>query len=192
MIKLNKKLFGIIVFANIAGALFGFTSYYGYQLSNTPPALKIFVPDCPLYALLFAIVLILVHAGVRANLAYYLVSVGAVKYGFWTVYVLLKYNSFYFQPGAKLMYALIFAGHIGLFLQSLMLLGRIKVKSYYILPALGWFLLNDSVDYTLSTYPPLPAYSLNFMYPATVVMTVFFTLTIYIIYRRIHKRIIVW
>ncbi|MFH0860625.1 MAG: DUF1405 domain-containing protein [Candidatus Altiarchaeota archaeon] len=192
MIKFNKTLFWLIVCANLGGALFGFTAYYGGQLKDTPTLLRIFVPDCPFYALLFGICLGLLHFRVKNDLLYYLISVGAVKYGFWTVFVLIRYSDFYFQPGLKLMYALIFLGHIGLFLEPVMLLGRVKVGWHFIFPALLWYLLNDYVDYVFGTYPPLPSDSLAFMFPASALMSVFFSLAVYIIYGRFREKAVSW
>ena len=56
MIAEDKFLLYVLILVNIAGTLFGFW-YYRFQLPETPFYKMIFVPDCPLYALMFAILM---------------------------------------------------------------------------------------------------------------------------------------
>ncbi len=171
----RKTLFEIILAANLLGAAYGILGFYLQQLLSTNVLLWVFVPDCPLYALTFAIAIMLIKEGKRYDWFYFIALVGALKYGFWTVFVLARYSEFYFAPEVSLVYFTLFIAHIGLFLEAFTLLGKIKMRDWFLPLALGWFLLNDFADYFLGTHPPLPIYGLGFMLLASVVMSIVFS-----------------
>jgi uncharacterized membrane protein YpjA len=193
---LTRLLFWLIILANLGGAAFGFLVYYGRQLSLTSPLLWIFVPDCPLYALLFAAAF-LFRAEPRPALLrawlpglpdlsclWFIIFAGALKYGFWTVFVLTAYSSFYFTPQAWLMYAMLYAAHLFLMFETALLAGRIRIRKSYLLVGLAWLLANDLSDYLLGTHPPLPEAATAFMFPATAAMSMAFTLLAYFVLGR--------
>jgi uncharacterized membrane protein YpjA len=196
---LARLLFWFIILANLGGAAFGFLIYYGKQLSSTSPLLWLFVVDCPLYALLFAVafffraeprpVLLRAWLGRVPDLSWlwFLVFVGALKYGFWTVFVLTAYPPYYFTPEAGLLYAVLYGAHLFLIFETVLLVGRIRVREAFLPLSLAWFLANDLSDYLLGTHPPLPESSLAFMFPATAIMTVVFTLLAYLVLGRYSR-----
>ncbi len=184
----KKLLFWLIVIVNLIGAAFGFIFFYGRSLLRADPLLAIFIADCPLYTLLIAIVFILAYFRKRISWLYFLAFVGALKYGFWTIFVLATYQNFYYSPGvAALMYYTLFIAHIGLILETTLLFGKIELKKFFIGIALFWFLLNDFVDYVFMTHPPLPSPALGFMFPATAAMSIGFTLIAYYLIKKIKK-----
>jgi len=189
MPKLNKLLL-IVLFANLAGAAYGFFSFYSQQFLSFSPLLWIFIPDCPLYALFFAIIALMLLFHKRNNLFFFVSFVGALKYGFWTLFVLLYFNSFYFSPSSSLMYSVLFIAHMGLMLECILLLGRTQVKFSFLLVSLFWFLLNDFADYFLAAHPVLPPNSLNFMFYATIAMTFAFTFIAFIALKKAKKPMI--
>jgi len=79
---------------NLLGIYFGY-SVYEYQFALHPAYLAIFVPDCPLYVLLS---LIIILGLVKNDIFSFIVSIGMVKYGLWTVFILLFHSGFYFAP----------------------------------------------------------------------------------------------
>lgn len=196
---LTRLLFWLIILANLGGAAFGFLVYYGQQLSSTGPLLWLFVVDCPLYALLFAAAFFfraeprprLLRAWFRRvpdlSWLWFLIFVGALKYGFWTVFVLTAYSPYYFTPGAWLLYAVLYGAHLFLMFETVLLVGKIRVRESFLAVSLAWFLANDFSDYLLGTHPPLPESSLAFMFPATTAMTVIFTLMAYLILGRYSR-----
>lgn len=184
----KQLLFWFVIVADLIGAVYGFIFYYGQRLLATDPILWIFVADCPFYTLLIAIVLLLVYFRKKISWLYFLAFVGALKYGFWTVFVLTLYFPFYFTPENSLIYAILYVAHIGLILETILLFGKIELKKRFLVIALFWFLLNDAVDYPLlSTHPSLPLHSLGFMFLATMAMSVGFTLIAYYLIKRIKK-----
>ena len=149
---LYRPLFFILLILNILAVIVG-GYYYWDQLASTPVLLLIFVPDCPLFVLL-AIPII---AGAVKNDSYsFFVSAGMVKYGLWTVYVLLFYNSLYFAPAALLVGIIFLLGHIGMVLEGLALVPKIKPALLAIIATVGFLLLNDISDYFFGTVPPVP------------------------------------
>ena len=127
---MRRMLFWLIVLANIGGAVYGFAFYYGEQFLVTNPLLWVFVGDCPLYALLFGLAFFfrgearpeMLEAWLGRvpdlSLLWFVAFVGAMKYGFWTVFVLTVFSGFYFTPASSLMYAVLFGAHIFMFFQT--------------------------------------------------------------------------
>ena len=196
---LHLILFWFIIAANLGGAAFGFFVYYAEQFSVTSPLLWVFVGDCPLYALLFAVALYF-RAAPRPeqlkrrfsrmpdlSVLWFLVFVGAMKYGFWTVFVLATYSQFYFTPESGLMYTILFGSHLFLMFETMLLVGKVRVSEIFLPVSLVWFLVNDLSDYLLGTHPPLPGQALGFMFPASMAMSVVFTLLAYLILVRYGK-----
>ncbi len=177
-----------LIFANAIGAAYGFIFYYGPQLLSTAPWLWAFVPDCPLDAFLFAVALVLLCERAKADWFYFVVFVGAVKYGFWTMFVLWKYSYYYFQPDAVIMYSILFVSHAVLFLEPALMLGRIKARMEWFALALFWFLLNDFADYALGTAPPIPSDKTPEIFAFTVIMTLVFTAGSYLLVKKFEGR----
>ncbi len=190
-------LFWFIVIANLGGFVYGTFFYYPIQLLSTNPLLWIFVPDCPLAALLIGLAFLsrcgslnlsFLHPfskrGTDLSWFWFLAFVMAMKYGFWTVFVLSAYPSFYFTPSSSLLYSILFASHVFLFFETFLLVGKIRPRVWFLLPALGFLLANDLSDYLLGTHPPLPETALGFMFPATLFMTLAFTWLSYHVLRR--------
>ncbi|MBI4399938.1 DUF1405 domain-containing protein [Candidatus Micrarchaeota archaeon] len=182
----EKSLFWPIVMINLFSAFLGFVFFYGPQLAETPIYLWPFVPDCPLYALLVAVALVLARTNVKADLFFFITGIGALKYGFWTVFVLSSYSSFYL-PISQLQYMLLFFGHIGLFLEAFIFSKKIDVKNWYVVVALVWFVANDFSDYVWNTRPYLPDYSLSLIYPLTLTMSFAFTIFGYYLYKKLKE-----
>lgn len=178
-----KALFYIALFANILGAIYGFFFFYPEQLQQQlqdNPLLLVFVPDCPLYSALFAIVMILVTIAVRSELAGLLCFVtmaGMAKYGIWTISMLLFYGAYYLSPPFVAVSTMLIFAHIGMFLQSFTLIGKFKFKNYFVAVTFIWLLLNDISDYALGTHPFLPETNLMgvaiFTFALTVVSVIF-------------------
>ncbi|MFA6214167.1 MAG: DUF1405 domain-containing protein [Candidatus Micrarchaeia archaeon] len=149
--KLREALFLIAIFLNAAAVIIGATVYLG-QLSETPTHLLIFVPDCPLYVFLALLILL---GLVKNDIFSFIVSIGMVKYGLWTVFVLIFHSGYYFSPGMIGISAVFVIGHIGMALEGLAILPK-KAGLPALALALAWFLLNDYSDYFLGTVPLIP------------------------------------
>jgi uncharacterized membrane protein YpjA len=148
---LDKSVFTwILILVNVAGFLFGMY-YYWPQLSGTPVGYWLFVADCPLFVLFFALILLF---DVRDNFWNVFVSVGLLKYGLWTVFViLLSWNAFIaWNP---VMYPLLLVAHLGMALEFVFLLPRMR-PSFDAIRTIPIFLLLDYFDYYKGLHPSLP------------------------------------
>jgi len=155
MIAEDKFLLYVLVLVNLAGTLFGFW-YYRFQLPETPVYKMIFVPDCPLYALLFAVlVAAYVFSEKKCRMLATLTFVGLIKYGFWTVLVVTLYRDYYFTND-PLLYSVLFLLHIGMILEAFIIPQIFRFTEGTLSVALVWFLLNDMMDYFFGTAPYLP------------------------------------
>jgi len=170
----SKKILFFLILANLIGAIYGFVFYYGKQFLETPLHLWLFIPDCPLFSLLMALCFLLILIKKESSLIFFFTLVGCLKYGFWTVFVLIYFNDFYFVPENFFMYSVLLIAHFFLFFESFLLIKKIKFKVYYLLPVLIFFLVNDFFDYLFGTRPVLPLSELNFMFYFTLISSIIF------------------
>jgi len=188
---MERKL-GIVlllaIIANLIGAYFGFFVYYQEQIAATPVFLLAFVADCPLAVLLVAASLFLVWIGKKNDFLSFLASAYALKYGIWTVFVILYFNQIYFAPAYWELYAIMLVTHFGMMLESFALVGKIEVKKEYLLIVLAWFLLNDYMDYFWGLKPwAVPNDGL--LLPFTVLLSIISVLALYLAYAKKKPKI---
>ena len=145
-------LFWVFILANVIGFVWGTVGWYGQQLPQTPLIWWIFVPDCPLVSLLFAIGLWGIRQGKRWTLFNVWTALGSIKYGVWTCLIWLVYWS---QTGDFFFLSVsMFVTHIGLIAQGIVLLLLTEEwRTRDVLPALAYYVLADFVDYGLGHHP---------------------------------------
>lgn len=175
----NTPLIVAIILINLAGTLVGFF-YYWDQISTSSPSIWLFIPDCPFYVLLAAIVLaIYLTTKRRSDLVSFITAVGLLKYGTWTALVVLGFSTFYFAIDSAL-YGAIAIMHIGMALESVLLLFLIqRVQRGFIVLALLWFFANDVTDYYFAAHPPIPINGLALIAPLTFALTPLCTMIAY-------------
>jgi uncharacterized membrane protein YpjA len=171
----NEKARNFVVLVNLIGTAYGFY-YYAAQLIATPLLFWIFVPDCPLYTLLFAVLLI---TGTRSTIFRALVFTGLVKYGVWTLSAILLYPQFHTS-----LHATLFVLHIGMVAQGFAIKFTSKMRWFVPVIVAGWFLLNDYVDYALGHHPWLPSAEFEPIMLSTIALSVVIPLGIYLYSRR--------
>lgn len=111
-----------LLLMSIAGALYGYY-YYRFQLSSSPLYLWLFIPDCPLFVTIFAyIVWRYGRDGWRRPRLDAFAFFGLVKYGLWTLFVILYYLDIYTARGSGSFQATLFSLHVGMVLLGLALL----------------------------------------------------------------------
>ncbi len=175
----NKPLIVIIILINLAGTLIGFF-YYWEQILASSPSIWLFIPDCPLYVLLAAIVLaVYLTTKRRSDLISFITAIGLLKYGTWTALVVLGFSTFYFAIDGTL-YGAIAIMHIGMALEFVLPLFLIqRVRWTFVALALLWFFANDVADYYFGAHPPIPINELAIIAPLTFVLTPLCTLIVY-------------
>jgi uncharacterized membrane protein YpjA len=176
-------LLPLVIAANLIGAYFGFFIYYTNQLYITPALLWVFVPDCPLAVLLMAAALALVWAGKGGNFFPFLAAAYALKYGIWTVSVLLYFNWYFFAPALIGLYSVMLVTHVGMALESLAFVGKIRVERWHLVAVLAWFLVNDLMDYwgglSPNNVPPS-----GLLFPFTLILTFVGVPLLYLAYKQ--------
>lgn len=144
---------------NVVGAVWG-VFWYWPQLVSTPWYLLLFVPDCPLQALIFAIFLMIypLRASVTTasqDFLVWLAVLGAIKYGIWTEIILGQAIA---ADGYSPDILMLFVSHLGMTLEGLIYFPQ-RCRRFLPILAVGlWFAANDGADYLLNTHPTLPLY----------------------------------
>jgi uncharacterized membrane protein YpjA len=147
-----RPLIGLVAGINILGTIFGFI-YYRYMFGLTPWYFWPVVPDSPGSTLLFAIALILLYFGKKKDWLSFLACVSTIKYGLWTIFVILYFPEHFLAPAVKNFYYLMIFLHFGMVIQPVILVHTIEKKRKYLLIALVWFFTNDFFDYVVGTGP---------------------------------------
>ncbi len=175
----NAPLTVTIILINLAGALAGFF-YYWDQILTSSPSIWLFIPDCPFYVLLVAIVLATyLTTKRRSDLVNFITAIGLLKYGTWTALVVLGFSTFYFATDSTL-YGAIAILHIGMALEFVLPLVLIqRVGRGFVVLALLWFFANDVADYYFAAHPPVPINALALIAPLTFALTPLCTMIAY-------------
>lgn len=143
-----------LTLVNAAGAVYGFY-WYRFQLAATPWWFWPFVPECPIQALLFAVVACLLLAGRRSPFLETVTYLGLVKYGSWTVMVLSLFRLTGGQLDGEKLFLLF--SHVGMALEGLLFLRFVPRPGRLLLfGAPAWFGAMDFLDYGAGIHPWLP------------------------------------
>ncbi len=183
----NTPLLIAIIIINVAGSLVGLF-YYWDQLVSASPFAWIFIPDCPLYTMLAAVVLAVYASTKRgSDLINFITAVGLAKYGTWTVVVVLWFSAFYFSVDSSL-YTVLVLLHVAMAAQFVLPLLLIRqLKPHLTAVALVWFLANDFADYFLGTHPPVPTSEISLIAAFTFLLTPLFIVIAYIAARFLNN-----
>jgi len=185
----NRDFFLLLIIINLLGVAYGF-GYYAPQLAATQPIYWIFVPDSPLAALLFTLALLLPF---RNKFFDFIAAIGLVKVGIWTNMVFVLFSEFFVFSSMDRFLLTIFLGalHIGMIAEAAVVLPK-RLKPRHLVAALGWFLLNDYVDYGLGHYPYLPPGPIGLTALLTVALTLGITFALYRLSSRIRRPFMGW
>lgn len=150
----------VLILFNLLGTVWGII-WYGPQLAITPWYLMLFVPDCPLQALIFAVFLKAYPFRSSSTVAWqdflaWLAVLGAIKYGLWTQIILGQAVAADSYSADTLM---LLASHFGMMMEGLIYF-PLGLRRFWPVVAVGlWFAVNDGFDYLLDTHPALPLYN---------------------------------
>ena len=151
----SEKVLKLIVAVNLMGTAFGFY-YYRFQFMETSPLLWIFVPDSPLATLAVAASIIFYLRNRRNSYLDFLAFFGNLKYGVWTVFVLLYMQQGFLSYQALPLYIFLLFSHALMALQAFLVLDYSKFSWKPFLAGFSWFMVNDLLDYSLGIHSTLP------------------------------------
>lgn len=139
---------------NIAGTAFGFFFYYP-QLGDNPLYLWPFIPDSPLATVFAALTFMLIAHRKRNSIVESIAVIGNLKYGLWTVFVLIYYSEIFYSGNPLWMYLFLLLSHLAMAIQALFVaeISEINIKAFLL--ASSWFILNDVIDYSLGIHTRL-------------------------------------
>jgi uncharacterized membrane protein YpjA len=164
---LDRRLLWLLFICNALGTAYGYV-WYGEQLRWTldhhPLWRIVFVPDSPTASLFFTIwlLLILMRPGKESGVyRIFRITVEAlavltlVKYGVWAVVM----NAAQGLQGDPLDWQnwMLIASHAAMAVEGLLYARFMRFGKLAALLALGWMLLNDTMDYGVGIYPWLPS-----------------------------------
>lgn len=153
----NKFVFWTVLAANLLSVFYGLFYFYKDQLLSSPIWQWIVIPDSPTYVLLFAIsALGIAYNKLNNNLLNVVAFIGLVKIGLWTVFVIPLYGNYFLFPANANWFIFLGILHIGMILEAIVLLPRIKLNHIHLLIAFAWFIVGDLSDYVLFNTLPRP------------------------------------
>jgi len=143
----NKFFLYFLALTNLVAGIYSI-SFYSAQLASSNPLLWIFIADCPLAAILFALNLFLLARGVKLPWLCFLSIIANVKFGLWTIFVLIISNNVF-----SLWWILL--AHVLLLIETIVLIGLFEFRVKHVLLAIVLFSIGDYFDYVIGTHPPL-------------------------------------
>jgi uncharacterized membrane protein YpjA len=151
---LAKRWFLWMLFViNLLGTIYGFI-WYGDQLADTKPFLRIFVPDSPTGSGLFTLVLLTFLLGRHIPILEALAGITNFKYGVWAVSIIIAGwfmgNQVHWQD------IMLLVSHTGMAVESALYARFYKLSWLPVGFAALWTLNNDFIDYLMNTHPWLP------------------------------------
>lgn len=175
----NKKLILALAIINFVGFLYGIY-YYWHQLNATPFYLWIFTLDSPLAVLLFVLVSYFLYYDKKIPQWLLLLAIaGLVKYGLWTALVIVLFWDYFFAA-SPVIYSINFPLHIGMVLEAMVLIARLRPRMSDLAVVLLFFLINDILDYFFGTLPLLPSNMYNnYLLAESIFMTAMLPLILY-------------
>lgn len=186
-IILIKWVAVIVMLIGLIGGVAGFIYWYGPTFARYPAWQWPFVPDCPLFALLFVVSLALILFKRRVPMYDAWVAFGLVKYGVWTVLIWIVY---WINTGGDFtMESVTMAvAHTGMILEGLFLFSFLKMDWPTAIVCAIWYGLSDWMDYgPFQTYPHFPTdiIPLDLIQWHTIAVTLLLTaLYVYLAWKR--------
>jgi uncharacterized membrane protein YpjA len=147
-------IFWACVFFDVLGFVVGTVIWYGPQLQRAPWWAWLFIPDCPLAALLAIVAYLRLRYGYAPDWFTALASVSCIKYGIWTV---IFWGTKWATTGEYLPIEIgLVLVHLALMFQGVLLWPALTAVPVPMrLMAVAWLALSVYVDYGYGFHPAL-------------------------------------
>ncbi len=167
----HRNLIILLILVNLAGTIYGWY-YYKFQLMVSNPILWPLITDCPNASFFFAMAAYLIYLKRKKDDFTFFASANMVKYGIWTMAILIYHHDYFFAPERYLLYSGIFVTHLFLVLEAIPLKNSISsISRRGIATTLTWLLANDFFDYIVGTHPYIPERNIGYVAIFTVLLT---------------------
>lgn len=170
----ERTLLFLIGIANLIGFAYGIY-YYSGQLAEWSPLFWILIIDCPLQAFLVGSLFISSSVGKTGGKLFELTakfaSAGSIKYGIWTMFIILFHSEYFLTGDGLETYALLFFAHLGLLIEGLVISSAYKMRLKETALICLLYLINDYSDYVIGTHPIIPNESIGIVAAFTVALT---------------------
>lgn len=164
---LETRLWIGLVIVNLLGTAYGFY-FYGDQFRQTSMLLWVFVADSPLSTLGIAAAILWRKLGEGNSYLDAYAFMANLKYGLWTVAVLLIYFGGYTAANSTPLYIFLLLSHLGMAAQAF-LISDIDLRA--VLSIGVFFAANDFLDYFIGIHPFLPADKVIYAAVSAAVLT---------------------
>ncbi len=141
-----------LLVVNFLGTIYGFI-WYANQLAETPPFLRIFVPDSPTGSGLFTLVLATYLLGRHIPVLEALAGITNFKYGVWAVAVIV--SGWALGGEVHWQQIMLIVSHAGMAVESVLYTRFYRLSWIAVGIASLWTLNNDFLDYVMNTHPYL-------------------------------------
>jgi uncharacterized membrane protein YpjA len=108
----------------------------------------------------------------------FIIFVGLIKYGGWTVLVILLHSSLFFSIDAA-MYCFLLVSHVGMMAESIVLWGAFRPTVYNTVAVALFFVANDISDYVYGTLPTIPETWVPLLFVESLLVSVLVPLLAY-------------
>ncbi len=167
----HRNLIILLILVNLAGTIYGWY-YYKFQLMVSNPILWPLITDCPNASLFFAMAAYLIYSKRKKDDFTFFASANMVKYGIWTMAILMYHRDYFFAPERYLLYSGIFVTHLFLVLEAIPLKNTISsISRRGLAVTFLWLLINDFFDYVVGTHPYIPEENIRYVAIFTVLLT---------------------
>jgi uncharacterized membrane protein YpjA len=137
-----------VVLVNLLGTAFG-VWYYRFQLSVEPVVVWPLVPDSPAATLFAALAFGGWWLGRRSETVAALAVLGCWKLGLWTPVMLVAFADEFLGATGVPLYLFLLTSHLAMVIQALVVHRVADFPPHAIAVAVGWYTLNDIVDYAV-------------------------------------------
>lgn len=175
-----RAILAAVLLINLMGTAFGYYYYQGL-LESSPLWQWVFIPDSPNSTIIFSLAIALILLNRASNVLSALGCVYVMKYGLWTMFVILYFPDYFLTPERADYYWLMFWLHFGMVLEPVVILHTLRRNMRTLLAPLVILLINDYLDYAVGTSPlySFPLKGLGMTPVFSVGETVVFSLVVY-------------
>jgi len=139
----------LLIAVNLAGSAFGYW-YYRFALIDNPLYTWPLIPVSPNATMFMAISLALFAVGRNSRwtrIIDALAFIGNLKYGLWTVIVMLSTPSAFLAESTDFMFFFLVVSHALMATQAFLIFDYTSIGIEPVFVGAGWYLLNDLTDY---------------------------------------------